>query len=52
MVADGGVNSRYDGSGGVNKVFLGASYKISLSLVLVRMYIIILVQFKRQDWYS
>jgi long-subunit fatty acid transport protein len=27
--ADGGVNSRYDGSGGVNKAFLGASYKIS-----------------------
>ena len=27
--ADGGINSRYDGSGGLNKAFLGAAYKIS-----------------------
>ncbi|MBC5840920.1 hypothetical protein H8R23_05845 [Flavobacterium sp. F-380] len=27
--ADGGVNRRYDGSGGLNKAFLGAAYKIS-----------------------
>lgn len=27
--ADAGVNSRYDGSGGLNKAFIGAAYKIS-----------------------
>ena len=27
--ADGGINRRYDGSGGLNKAFLGAAYKIS-----------------------
>lgn len=27
--ADGGVNSRYDGTGGLNKAFIGAAYKIS-----------------------
>lgn len=27
--AAGGINSRYDGSGGLNKAFLGAAYKVS-----------------------
>jgi hypothetical protein len=28
-----GVNSRYDGNGGLNKVFLGAAYKLLPNLV-------------------